>query len=242
LLFRFEPINNAKHRRQLFDALIKMSTLEHPHLLKIESVSYDDHARLCVITPYTGNHEGLVTLEDLLRVRDGKLGTIETTRAIEQLLDASSFAHTHGIVNGTVSPSDILVDRYGCLQIQFYGLETLTHATDDIQKEYSIKALDEIRSIVDLGYTMMTGLSTQSDRIAPSRVVKKLDRAWDTWFDLGLDPIDGFEDIAHAINALPTNPNCAEWLAQRSSRRPQVHIGSMLRRFRAVPGSSARHH
>ena len=88
---------------------------------------------------------------------------------------------------------------------------------------------------------MLTGLKTRSDRIAPSRVIKKLDRNWDTWFDIGLDPIDGFDTLDHAINALPTKPSCTEWLTNKSPRRPQVHIGSMLRRFRtpSTPNAQA---
>jgi serine/threonine protein kinase len=240
MLYRFGQMNNHKHRRRLFDALIKMSSLDHPHLLKVQSVSYDDQGRLCVITPYTGNHDGLVSLDDLLQVRDGKLGMVEAVRALEHLLDAISYAHKHEVINGAISPSDVLVDRYGCLQIQFYGFESLVSNTDQQVLPRSIKVVDETRSVVDLGYTAMTGLSSRGDRIAPSRVIKKIDRNWDLWFDIGLDPIDGFESLSHAINALPTNPRCSEWLTTKSSRIPQVQLGSMLRRFRSAPAATNR--
>ncbi len=246
LLYRFQRINNHKFRRNLFDAFVKMSTLDHPHLLKIKSVSYDDHGQLCIITPYTGNHDGLVLLDDLLEIRGGKLSVAETARALEHLLDAIASAHAKHIFNGPINPSDILVDRYGALQIQFYGLTALTqdqrvsshdHRCDHTSDAHASNVADEIRSIVSLGYTMLTGLKPRSDRIAPSRVIKKLDRNWDTWFDIGLDPIDGFDTLDHAINALPTRPRCSEWLTNKSPRRPQVHIGSMLRRFRTVSAS-----
>jgi len=240
LLYRFNQTGNHKTRRALFESMIKMSSLSHAHLLKIDSVSYDDHGNLTVITPYTGNHEGLVTLDDLLTIRDGKLGMIEAIRAVEHLLDASAYAHRNSIVNGTISASDILIDRYGCLQAQFYGYETLTCNNENSSLTTRDRVCDEVRSIVDLGYTMMTGLSTKGERIAPSRVVKKLDRNWDTWFEIGLDPIDGFDSIEHAINALPTNPNCAEWLTAKSTRLPQVHIGTMLRRFRSSTSNASR--
>lgn len=240
LLYRFEYMGNQNLRRRTFESLIKMSTLDHAHLLKIDSVSYDDQGRLCVVTPYTGNHDGLVTIDDLLQIRDGSLGVVESIRAIEHLLDACNYAHKAQVVNGTLASSDILVDRYGCLQVQFYGLHSLKVTPNENQNIAHLVA-DEIRSVVDLGYTLMTGLSTGGDRIAPSRVVKKLDRAWDTWFDIGLDPLDGFESMEHALNAMPTNPNCAEWLTTKSPRTPQVHIGSMLRRFRSTsPHGSTR--
>ncbi len=241
MLYRFEHITNVKERRALFNALLKMSTLKHAHLLNIESVSYDDNGRLCVVTPYTGNHDGLVTLDQLLNIRDGKLGEVESTRALGHLLDAIKCAHKHEIYNGQINPDDILVDRYGCLQIQLYGFETIAHRSinqNPTQSERAMLITDEIRSVVDLAYTMMTGLKATDDRIAPSRVIKKLDKNWDTWFDIGLDPIDGFDSVEHAINALPTNPNCAQWLTTKSPRMPQVHIGSMLRRFRTSPSTS----
>jgi len=241
MLYRFEHISNVKERRALFNALLKMSTLNHAHLLHIESVSYDDNGRLCVVTPYTGNHDGLVTLDQLLNIRDGKLGEIESTRALEHLLDAIRLAHKHDIYNGQINPDDILVDRYGCLQIQFYGFETIAHQSisqTPTQGKRTMLITDEIRSVVDLAYTMMTGLKATDDRIPPSRVIKKLDKNWDTWFDIGLDPIDGFDSVEHAINALPTKTDCAQWLTTKSPRMPQVHIGSMLRRFRTSPSTS----
>ncbi len=241
MLYRFEHITNVKERRALFNALLKMSTLKHAHLLNIESVSYDDNGRLCVVTPYTGNHDGLVTLDQLLNIRDGKLGEVESTRALGHLLDAIKHAHKREIYNGQINPDDILVDRYGCLQIQLYGFETIAHRSinqNPTQSERAMLITDEIRSVVDLAYTMMTGLKATDDRIAPTRVIKKLDKNWDTWFDIGLDPIDGFDSVEHAINALPTNPDCAQWLTTKSPRMPQVHIGSMLRRFRTSPSTS----
>ena len=232
MLYRFNQSGNHKSRRTLFESMLKMSTLSHPHLLKIESVSYDDHGNLSVITPYTGNHEGLVTLDDLLKIRDGKLGMIEAVRALEHLLDASAFAHRNQIYNGTINTNDILIDRYGCLQIQLYGFEAMTQSAEQSSLFINNQVSDEVRSIVDIGYTMMTGLSTKGERVAPSRVLKKADRNWDTWFEIGLDPIDGFDSVEHAINALPTNPNCSQWLTSKAPRKPQVHIGTMLRRFR----------
>ena len=242
MLYRFDRITNQTSKRTLFNALLKMSTLDHPHLLKINSVSYDDHGRLCVITPYTGNHDGLVLLNELLEIRDGKLGVIEAARALEHLLGAIRSAHQQGVQNGSIQPSDILVDRYGCLQIQFYGFQLLikNHNQPIAAPEHTTTIADEIRSIAELTYTMMTGLSARDEQIAPSRVIKKIDRAWDLWFEIGLDPIDGFESVEHALNAMPTNPNSAQWLTEKTPRLPQVHIGSMLRRFRSSPRQVSR--
>jgi hypothetical protein len=236
LLYRFPNLSHHQQRRNLFDAMVTMSTLDHPHLLRIESASYDDRGRLCVITPYTGNHDGLVTLTDLIAQR-GKLGVIEASRAIEHLLAASVYANASQISHGPVSPDHVLVDRYGSIQVELYAYPALGQR--EPQNTNALIA-DEIRSIVEIAYTLITGLSVSADRLSPSRLFKRLDRNWDAWFDIGLDPIDGFEDAQHALNALPTHEGCEDWLTSRSPKRSQAHLSAMIRRFRAAPATSSR--
>lgn len=233
LLYRFPAQPNHAQRRTLFEQMVHLSTLEHPHLLKIESASYDDRGRLCTVSPYTGNHEGLVTLSDLLAQHGGRFTIHEAARAIGHLLSASAYAHEKGVVHDTISPDHILVDRCGSIQIELYAHREDARAGSQAKGGASI--LDETRSIVEIGYTLLTGLQANAGRIAPTRVLKRLDRNWDTWFDIGLDPIDGFESAEHALRALPTNDDSAQWLNTSGPRLPQVHIGSMIRRFR-VPG------
>lgn len=230
LLYRFPAQPHHQQRRALFDQMVSLSMLEHPHLLRIESASYDDRGRLCTISPYPGNHEGLVTLDDLLDQHGGRFTIHEAARAVEHLLSASAYAHAEGIVHGTISREHILVDRFGSIQIELYAHEQSGRVASSTVRQSQIT--DEIRSIVELGYRLMTGLEVNAERISPTRMTKRLDRNWDTWFDIGLDPIDGFEDATHALRALPTNPDCIEWLSASKSKRPQVQFGSMIRRFR----------
>lgn len=237
LLYRFPSPSQHQQRRVLFDAMVAMSTLDHPHLLRIESASYDDRGRLCVITPYPGNHEGLVTLGDLLDHRGGKLAVIEAARAVEHLLSASAYAHTRGLSHGPVRCKDLLVDRFGSIQVELYGYPILGQR--DVPPVTSVLA-DEVRSIVELAYTIITGLPVSDDRMSASRVLRRIDRNWDTWFEIGLDPIDGFADAKHALNALPTRTGCEHWLTTRTSHRPQVAIGAIIRKFRVVPSDAAR--
>lgn len=235
MLYRFENQVSHQQRRSLFDAMVTLSTLDHPHLLRIESASYDDRGRLCLITPYTGNHDGLVTLSDLIEKQGGKLTISEAARAIEHLLSASAYAHGKQIAHGPIYPDQILVDRFGSLQVQLYA-----HPAKTSEARINTLIADEIRSIAQLGYAMITGLGINSDRLSPTRVVKKLDRNWDAWFDIALDPIDGFEDAVHAMRALPTNPDCEQWLTSRVSKRVPVQFGSMIRRFRSASVNPSR--
>lgn len=231
LLYRFPIQPNHQQRRSLFDQMVALSMLDHPHLLKIESASYDDRGRLCTISPYPGNHEGLVMLSDLLGQHGGRFTVHEAARAIEHLLSASVYAHKREIIHGSISPDQILVDRFGSIQIELYAHQSIDRS---LRATRQSRVTDEIRSIVELGYKLITGLDVNAERISPTRMLKRLDRNWDTWFDLGLDPIDGFESATHALNALPTNPDCGEWLSTTSAKRSQVHIGSMIRRFRVA--------
>lgn len=237
LLYRFPPQTQHQQRRVLFDAMVTMSTLDHSHLLRVESASYDDRGRLCVITPYPGNHEGLVTLKDLLEQRGGKLAVIEAARAIEHLLSASTYAHKQGVSHGPVGCEHLLVDRFGSIQFELYGYPILGQR--EVPLTGSLVA-DEVRSIVELAYTIITGLPVSADRLNASRVLKRLDKNWDTWFEIGLDPLDGFADAEHALNALPTRPGCEEWLTTRAVNRSQVALGAMIRKFRVVPSENAR--
>ncbi len=236
LLYRFAPSGDPGERRRLFGAVHRLSTVQHTHLLKMESVSFDEMNRLCVIMPYPGNQDGLLTLKELLAQRDGKFGSFEAIRGLVHLLEASNAGQESGITHGPVSADEILVDRSGSVQVELYGLNTALHP----QPAEDLIA-DEVRSIVTIGYLMLVGFepSADDDRLAPSRVVRKLDRLWDRWFAIGLDPVDGFVSAADAIAKLPMSPGAAEALATHSVVRPQVQFGSMLRRFRS-PGIRTR--
>lgn len=235
MLYRFAPSHDASARR-LFSAVQEMSAVRHTHLLRIESLSFDSQERLCVITPYTGNQDGLVTLGDLLIQRDGKLEPAEAIRCLTHLLEASNAAADAGLDHGPLDTQEILVDRYGSVHIELYGLRSALNP----KGTRADRITDEVHSIVKIGYRMLVGLEpVAEDRIAPTRVVRKLDRLWDRWFAIGLDPIDGFASAEEALRMLPTNPSASEAFASRPTPRPPVQIGSMLRRFRPT-GTRAR--
>ncbi len=226
VLYRFAASHDIADRRRLFGSVHALSRVNHPHLLKLESLSFDDHNRLCVITPYTGNQDGFVTLEDLLIQRDAKLEPVEAIRCLAHLLEASQASTDGNIVHGSLATDEILVDRRGSVQVELHGL---TNALAHRDPSADLIA-DEVRSIVRIGYLMLVGLEPGAERVAPSRLVRKLDRLWDRWFAIGLDPVDGFSNAAQALRALPINETASEALAEHPSPRPQVQLGSMFRR------------
>jgi serine/threonine protein kinase len=199
--YRFKMGHDKAEHRRFMGALEALSPLSHPHLLPIEQFAFGIGGGAWVVTPYTGNHDGLVTLSSLVRDKGGMLNPAEAERALLQVLGAAEYAHSAGHQHGVLSPSEIMIDRRGSLSVELYGLsrrllkQSARPATEVIR--------DEIRAIVEIGYWLITGLSAEEPRIQAGRLIPKLDRRWDDWFEAGLDPLAGFLGAEEAIAALP---------------------------------------
>lgn len=199
LLYRFGHIQDVIARRRVFDRFMRTARLAHPHILTVQHVSYDSTGRLCVITDYPGNQDGLVTLEDLLVTRGGTLGFSESVRLVEQLLHTSAHAEESGVLHGPFRSDELLVDRHGCTLVELFGLD---HALHDSPDKVGVRA-EQIRSIAEIGSRIITGVEHDTPSIRVSQFGKKSDKAWDDWFRYALDPVEGFEAFDDAIASLP---------------------------------------
>jgi serine/threonine protein kinase len=199
--YRFKMGHDKAEHRRFMAALEALSPLSHPHLLPVEQFAFGIGGGAWVVSPYTGNHDGLVTLSSLVRDKGGMLIPGETERALTQILGAAEYAHSAGHQHGGLSPAEILVDRRGSLMIELYGLgrklqtKAARPATEVIR--------DEVRAIVEIGYWLLTGLSAEEPRIQAGRLIPKLDRRWDEWFETGLDPLAGFLSAEEALGSMP---------------------------------------
>src|SRR5205823_1242782 len=72
-------------QRRFIAAVEALSSLSHPHLLPIEQFSLGIAGGAWVVTPFTGSHDGLVTLSSLVRDKGGCMTAPETERALLQL-------------------------------------------------------------------------------------------------------------------------------------------------------------
>jgi hypothetical protein len=223
VVHRFRACRDKHEQRRVMGAIEAGLALNGPHLLPIELFSLSISQRPCAVTPYTGNHEGLLTLSGLLEAKSGRMPAPEAERAMMHLLEAARFAHGVGMVHGEIGWQEVMVDRHGSCAIEFYGLDRRLRAAGGAAAEIR---RDEIRSIVEIGYRLLTGIDATEPRIDSTRLVKRLDRAWDEFFDVGLDAAGGFGTASEAIELLPSSARERE----RQSGSGAVRV--VLNRFR----------
>lgn len=239
LVYRHPAVHDASERRRLLETIEPMSRVRHPHLLEVSAYSFDEQDRLCLITPYTGNQEGLVSLADLVERRNGRLETPEVARCVEHLLDAVATARAAGLTGGPIEPERIQVDRRGSVHIELYGLV----GADRINRGFCTGA-DEVRAIASMAVWLLTGLRQDVAPVGIARIAGRSARAWEPWLEAALDPVDGFESPAEALAALPHRAS-----SERETTPPVVVVpgatarfAGVLRRFRRSAGDTSRKH
>ncbi len=189
VVHRFRVCRDRVERRRFTSALDALTRLGHPHLLRVEQFSFGAAGRPHAVTPYTGSHDGLLTLRLLLDQKGGRLSEFEAFRLLEHLLDASAYAHAQGLRHGAIDASEILIDRSGCVLIEHYGLARAIRADEDGPSVHN----DEVLSILRLGYEALTGIAPQSPMVRPTRLVRLADREWDSFFEACLDGAEPLE-------------------------------------------------
>ncbi|MCC6322384.1 MAG: protein kinase family protein [Phycisphaerales bacterium] len=234
--YRFGIPARSAARRRLESAVAACRALPHDHLLAIEDVVETDED-LWVICPFTGDVDGVRTIGKLLREKRGQMEPFEAARALEQVLETISFVHPK-LIHGAVAMDEILVDRHGCLLLEFYGLRRdwrkgpLTTEAEDMR--------DEVRSVVEIGYQLITGLRAEEPMIPAGRLVRDLDPALDRWLSKGLCPTGGFATAAQALAELPSRLAGAHAEAEEQPRwsawNSLGNVRSLLGRLRATRG------
>jgi hypothetical protein len=222
--YRFPPVKGKAEEARLVAAVESAALLDHPHALKIEQFTFDITGQAWVITPYVGDADGLRSLSRLLREKGGQMRPVEAERAVHQLLDVVALAHGGGTLeppmapqgtesnsppravgcHGPITMDEIVVDPRGSLLIELYGLARAIDLNGAGARP-SLEALrDEIRSVVEIGYQLITGLRAEHPLIPAGRLVRRLDPKWDAWLNRGLDPSGGFDSAEGALASLPS--------------------------------------
>jgi hypothetical protein len=194
----------ARQRLQLDSLRTLARSLHDLHILEIESVIPSTRGSaqgVWILTPYTGSVQGLVTLAQLQVDKGGTMPVVEVERAMLHLLGAAEAGSAIGRVHGPLSADEVHVDRHGRLVIELYALAT---ALEPEKVDAPRLEREEIRSIVDMGYRLLTNRDVVEPRLLVSRLIRGLHEAWDRWFDAGLDPHGGFASAAEALGELPS--------------------------------------
>ncbi|TVQ60579.1 MAG: hypothetical protein EA378_10840 [Phycisphaerales bacterium] len=218
LIYRLGPFHDGTDRRRFLAAAAAWAGVQNIHVQRLQHYALDSAARGWLVTPYTGNQHGLVTLADLLEVKGGRLGTLESERCVRHLLEAYAAGHDRGLSHGPIAASDAMVDTRGCVTVELFGF---ARGLEGLGRGNAELVGDEIRSVAALAYTMITGLPADEPRIPASRLVRRLDRRWDDWLQQGLEPSGGFRSAADALAALPS--------ARRDAEAPPVQTTPRVR-------------
>lgn len=198
LVYVFDQRGNEQ-RVQIWQALRLSVGAQRPHVLSIEQAGRERGGLIWASSPYPGNQESIVTLADLRTRRGDRLSAVETERAIEQLLEAASASHKAGIQHGSLREDEILVNPSGSLLVELYGLRRRAGLIESAEEP----AQEEIRSIVALAWTLLTGIDADERDVFASSVGRWVNPRWKHWIDRGLDPILGYGSAREAIDALP---------------------------------------
>ena len=196
-------------------AIDNLRTINNKHVLPVEKLLLGIVHQPCAVVPYTGHQDGLIDLAMLLAEKGGHMEPGETDRLLRQVFDGLQAAHSVLLHHGAVRARDVLVDRRGTAMIEMLGvarsLEGLRGFSTEVQR-------DEVRSVVELGFTCLTGHDAATVGLPASKLVRRLDPAWDEFFARGLDPIDGFDTAEQAMDALPSSGFDREPASQKAGR------------------------
>jgi hypothetical protein len=206
------------------DAVSRAGMVVSTHVLPIEQFAVLSVDEAWAISPYLGDHDGLLLLSDLVADKGGVLPELETRRAVSQLLAAADDASRSGVSHGPLSLDEVQIDRRGSVHIELYGLAASLAGRvdgDEMRRE-------EVRSIVALAYQCLTGVPAEDLPIEASRLAEGLDPSWDGFFRAGLDPAWGFASPAEALEALRAPQGARPVIEVRSTMpgRSRLSIGS----------------
>lgn len=237
IVYRHPSVRETSERRRLVEAIRPLAQVRHSHLLEVSAYSFDQHERLCLITPYTGNQEGLVTLADLVERRNGRLEVAEVARCVDHLLTAVAAARTGGLTDGPVQAERVLVDRRGSLRIELFGLPGA-----DRRRRGVCTAADQVRAIAGMAAWLLTGLRQDVPSAAIARIAGRSARGWEAWIETALDPLGGFESPEEALAAMPGHAEASREHTLEPVVTPgaSLRFAEMLRRFRRAPAEQAR--
>lgn len=238
--YRFAAVRAKSEARRFEQAVEGASAFAHPHALRIEQFGIDSGGHPWVVTPFTGDVDGLRTLGRLLREKSGQMSPLETERAVTHILSTVAAAHSGRdgesgeegaggaravCCHGAIAMDEVLIDRHGSVLIELYGL---ARALVNPGRPSNESLRDEVRSVVEIGYQLITGLRAEEPLIPAARLVPRLDPRWDAWLRRGLDATRGFDTAQQALEAMPMHSRSED------QSRGRINVRGVFDRLRTA--------
>lgn len=188
-------------RAEVLHQLLKLSRLNHRHVLSPQNVESADDGGVWVFTAHVGSYDGPVTLAKLGADRGPiDVEPAELRTAAEQLLDALGFMHGAGVSCSEVRMDEVLVDRHGAILLELPGLESALRAGEVLDAEAVRR---QTRDVIAVLYEFATGVSGHEPLVPASTLGGRRLRRWDAWFEAGLAVEPAFASSKAALAALP---------------------------------------
>ena len=168
-----EEISSDRSFIQRFEEDIGvLSTLDHPHIVKIHNVSYS-HGQYFLVTDCVVDELGETTnLTQYMIARGNRLEEEELVRLLKQIADALDYAHGKKLVYRGLKPNNILVGKRPGAQIDLYlsdfGLSRIIGVGSVLTRTYK-----NVAEALGVGSAISTS-KTGQERYAPSIETTKL--------------------------------------------------------------------
>lgn len=93
-----------------FEAKVsQIAALDHPNIVKIHNVSFQDGKYFLVMDPIVDSLDDIMNLDRFLQFKGKSLLESEVVSILSQVAQSLDFAHAHGVIHGSLKLSNILL-------------------------------------------------------------------------------------------------------------------------------------
>lgn len=194
LVYSLGPARDRFAKKRFLSAAEGLAALKQAHLLTADAYALSDRLGACLVAAYPGHHAGVVTLDELLEHKGGRLNGAEAVRAAAHLLEGIAAVHQAGFSDGALGADRVHVDPRGSLLIE---MPTFWAALCGRREASPDRVRADVRRIVEMTLGMIAG------PLPRGGLAGDIDPRWAGWLSRGLDPAEGFSGAEEAMAALP---------------------------------------
>lgn len=218
--------NNKMLRERFKQEAVMLSSLDHPNIVKFLNYVENEHGVFLIMEYVDG-----MTLEDFINKKNGLIVEKRAYPYMKEILDAFTYAHSHGIVHRDIKPSNIFLNNEGHIKVMDFGIAQIVSEASEENAgmvmgtpEYMSpeqvygKAIDQRSDIYSLGvlfHQMLTGTApynatTISELEIKRRVISEELPRMKSFYPYVSDGIQKIVDKATAKEKEKRYNSCAE--------------------------------